>query len=111
MAKIFYDHLVIIEEVIQELDNYQLTKDDREELIRLIDQNLHHSVLNLILNNLPAEKHEQFLSDFHKTPHDKKLLEYLKKEVSADIDEKIKKEAQRVKKEILAEIKRSQKKH
>ncbi len=109
MSKIFYDHLVIREEVIAELDKHEVDSDSREELVRHIDAVLHHHVLDVILSHLPSEKHEKFLTAFHASPHDEKLLEYLKSEVEEDIEEKIKVEAEKVKKELLAEIKRAKK--
>ncbi len=110
MKKVFYDHLVLIEEVITELDLHELDPDDREELIRLADENLHHQVIDLILRELPKPKHEFFLDHFQKAPDDEKLLTFLKREISDEIEEKIKIEAARVKKEILAEIRRAKKK-
>lgn len=110
MKKVFYDHLVLIEEIVMELDTHNIDPDDREELIRLADENLHHQVLDLILRELPKAKHELFLNHFQEAPDDEKLLAYLKREINEEIEERIKVEAARVKKEILAEIKRAKKK-
>lgn len=110
MKKVFYDHLVLIEEVVMELDTHELDPNDREELIRLADENLHHQVLDLILKELPKTKHEFFLDHFQKAPEDEKLLHYLRREIGEEIEERIKVEAAKVKKEILAEIKRTKKK-
>lgn len=106
MAKIFYDHLTITEEVTVELDHYQIDKEEKEEIIQLIDENIHHRVLDVILQKLPKEKHEEFLRQFTLSPEDNKLLDYLRQEI-ADIEELIIAEANTVKKELLAEIKRS----
>jgi len=110
MAKIFYDHLIKIEEVTVELDNYELTLEEREEFISLIDETLHNHTLNVILSHLPQQHHENFLSMFHKEPHKPELLDFLKKETLVDIEEKIRGEAEIVKKEILAEIKKAKRK-
>lgn len=107
MAKLFYDHLVVIEEIITELDNHNISPLDRRELLDLMDQTLHHHVLNTILKHLPYEKHEKFLIDLHSTPHDRRLMDYLKAEIKVDIEEKIKEETAKIKKEILAEIKKA----
>lgn len=105
--KLFYDHLIVKEEIIAGLGD--APAEEREELLRIIDEDIDHRVLNVILTHLPREKHEHFLKRFHETPHDKELLEFLKKEVEADIEEKIRAEGETVKKEILAEIKRAKK--
>lgn len=106
MKQIFYDHLVIREDIEIELDRYKIDLNDREEILRLADETLHHEVLNVILTKLPKEKHHQFLTHFHKNPADPKLLTDLKKDI-ADIEEEIKKVAARVKKEILSEVKKA----
>lgn len=108
MTKIFYDHLVLREEISAELDGYELTVDEREEIERLADETLHHEVLNVILEKLPESKHKKFLTHFHKNPSDPELLVELKKDIG-DIEEEIQKIAAQVKKEILAEIKRVEK--
>ncbi len=109
MAKIFYDHLVVLEDIIVELDKYEIEAVEREELIQLADETLHHRILDVILTKLPKEKHQEFLIKFHQAPHDRGLLEYLKSEI-ADIEKLISEEAAKTKKELLAEIKHSEKK-
>lgn len=108
MTKIFYDHLTISEEITVELDKYKLDHQEREEIIQLVDENIHHRVLDIILTHLPKEKHHDFLTKFHSAPHDSNLLAYLKKEVE-NIEEFIICEAKKVKAEILREFKRAQK--
>lgn len=109
MSKIFYDHLIKIEEVTIELDNYELTIEEKEEFISLIDETLHNHTLEVILTSIPKNLHEDFLSMFHQAPHKLELLYFLKKE-APDIEEKIKKNSEIIKKEILSQIKRSKKK-
>ncbi len=74
MAKIFYDHLVYREEIFAELDGYQLTIDERQDIERLVDETLHHEVLNIILEKLPESKHRKFLAHLHKNPADPEIL-------------------------------------
>ena len=109
MQKIFYDHLVMREEIVEELGRYKIDAVELDELIQLANETLHHHVLDVILTHLPKEKHEEFLTKFHQAPHDEKLLEYLRVETGIDIEGKIKERAQIAKKELLAEIKRSRK--
>lgn len=110
MAKIFYDRLIGREEISLELKGYRLAREEYEELIRIADETLHHHVLNIILTHLPKEKHRFFLETFHTTPHDEKLLDFLKKEATPEIESKIIAEARKVKDEILSEIRRAKKK-
>lgn len=107
MAKIFYDHLIETHEIIAEIDRHKIDVVEREEIIQLVFENTHNRILHTILDNLPKHKHEEFLVRFHKEPHDPSLLDYLKKEVK-NIEELIRKEATKLKKEIFADIKHAQ---
>ena len=109
MQKFFYDHLVLREEIVEELGRYEIEAVELDELVQLADEILHHHVLDVILTHLPKEKHTEFLTKFHKAPHDEKLLEYLRVETGVDIELKIKERAQATKKELLVEIKRARK--
>lgn len=109
MTKIFYDDLIKIEEIFFEFEDCDFTSEEKEEFISLIDETFHHHMLDLILDNLPEEYHEFFLSQFYQTPCNKGLMKFLKEKIDDDIDRKIEKRAQEIKKEILAEIKKSAK--
>lgn len=101
MSKVFYDRLIVIEEITAVLDSRGLTVEERQEVLSLTDQTLHHHVLDVILTHLPKEHHESFLSRFHQAPHDETLLTFLKEKVTVDIEKEITDEAQKVKKEII----------
>ncbi|MCL4397733.1 hypothetical protein M1403_01755 [Patescibacteria group bacterium] len=108
MKKIFYDHLTETREITAEIDRYKIDVIEREELIRLVDENMYHRILDVILINLRPEKHEEFLTKFHRAPHDPNLMEYLKAEIT-DIEKLITVEAKKVRAEILAEIRKASK--
>jgi hypothetical protein len=110
MAKIFYDHIVKFEEITEELGRYELDAVEIEEIVRIADETVHISVLDVILTHLPKAKHEEFLIKFHDKPHDVSLVNYLEKEAHPEIKKKIAEVAEKAKKEILGEIKKSKRK-
>lgn len=101
MNKIFYDHLVGIDEITALVDG---------DLVDLIDNTMHHHILDEILTHLPVEHHKMFLERLAHAPHDPELLIFIQKITVIDIEKAIKKRAKAVKKELLKEIKSSQKK-
>ncbi len=107
MSKVFYDHLVLREEITAELELHHLSAEEKDELIELIDQTLHHTTLNVILNHLPKEHHREFISKFHAAPYDEALLDYLQDKISTDIRREIADQAKKVKADLVAEINRS----
>ena len=109
MSKIFYDHLINIEEIVLELDGYELTFEEKDEFINLIDGTLHHHTLQVILDLLPQEHHQDFLDQFYQAPHDQNLITYLKEKITDEIEKRIEEKAVEIKKEILLEIKKTSK--
>lgn len=107
MSKIWYDHLVLHEEITLELDRYEIDAEEKTELVNLVDQILHHHVLNVILSHLPQEHHSVFITGFHQNPGDHQLLDFVKSRVKVDIEAEIKKQADRIKTEILRDIQKS----
>jgi hypothetical protein len=107
MSKLFFDHLVIKEEIDIELSRFNLTDEEKSELVEVVDQTLINHVLNVVLNHLPKDKHSDFVSRFHAAPHDLGLLEYLKVHAHPQIEEEIKKQVDKIKKEILSEVKKT----
>ena len=107
MSKIFYDHLIIIEDLEDVVKSHE-EPEEREEMHRLIDEMIHHRVLGCILDQLPREYHEEFLEKFHAAPYDESLVNYLQEKTpqEVDIEEKIREEVAKLKKELLKEIKK-----
>lgn len=71
MSKLFYDHLIIIEEI-------EAAVGKNKKILDLCDQILQHEILDVIFSYLPKEHHAEFLQMFLATPNSPKLLEYLK---------------------------------
>lgn len=107
MSTLFFDHLVIREEIEFVLNSYVIDSVDRDELIAIIDSSLSHNVLNVILNFLPKERHPEFMANFRDAPADPAHMEYLKVHAHPEIEAEIKKQAAKIKAEILSEIRKS----
>jgi hypothetical protein len=101
MSKIFYDHLIDLEKVEKHIKKVAKTPEEKEEFYRLIDEIVHHKVLGCILEKLPNEHHEEFLTKLADRPHDEDLLQYLKTRVSVDIEDFIKQEIHLLAVELL----------
>ncbi len=99
MANLFYDHLLIFEEVIAVVG-----KD--KQALELIDATLQHEILDVIFSYLPREKHEEFLQKFHAAPGDPKLLHYLQEHTAINIELAILDRANKTKRKILKEVKK-----
>lgn len=105
MSRIFYDRFIILEEIEVELDNLGLEAEERQELDQLIDEMIHHRVLDRILTHLPKKHHTEFLEQFHKAPYDEGLIDYLNEKVERSVEEHIREEMEKLKKDILEDIK------
>ncbi len=99
MANLFYDHLIIIEEI-----EAVVGKD--KKALELIDAVLQHEILDVIFSYLPREKHEEFLAHFHRTPNDAKLMRYLQEHCVINIELAILDRANKTKRKLLKEVKK-----
>lgn len=105
--KNFYTHLVEVESLVVELDQMDLTDDEKIHLASLIDSNLHHTILDAVLSELPEEEKEKFMQALAEDDH-QKIWDHLNSKVD-NIEEKIKKAAEDLKRELHEDIKESQK--
>lgn len=106
MSKLFYDHLIVIEEVTAVLDEHKLSAKDKAKVLALMDATLQHEILDVIFSYLPREKHEEFLARFHAAPYDPGLLTYLKDNAPVNIELAILDRANKTKRKLLAEVKK-----
>lgn len=103
MKKYFYTHIIDTSTLSLDLGNMNMSPEERLHLISLIDSNIHHAVLNLILSELSPEDKKTFLHHLASEDHDKvwKLLN----EKIKDVEKKIKKTAEDLKQELHKDIK------
>lgn len=111
MSKVFYDVHIHLEEIEIELDKLELEHEEKQELGHLIDEMIHYRIMDRILTHLPREHHTEFLSRFKRAPYDHSLLAWLDSRIEKSVEEHVKEEMEKLKKEILEDIKSSKKKH
>ena len=101
--KYFYTHIIDTSTLSLELGDMDLTPKERLHLISLIDSNIHHEILDLILSELSPPDKKIFLTHLSSENHDK-VWKFIKEKVD-NIEEKIIKTAEDVKKELHKDIK------
>ena len=107
MKPFFYSHLIEIESVIVELDQLDLSKEQKAHLISLIDSSLHHTVLDAVLSELSPEDKKVFLNHFKEGEHSK-IWQFLNEKVDG-IEDKIKTAAEGLKTELHKDLKKAKK--
>ena len=104
MSKLFYDHLIVIEEIVAVLDEHKLKPAEKAKILELMDATLQNEILDVIFTYLPREKHEEFLEKFHAAPHDTRLMQYLRDNSPVNIELAILDRANKTKKKFLREV-------
>lgn len=102
MKKYFYTHIIDTSTLSLELGNMNLTPQERIHLISLMDSNIHHEVLDLILSELKPSDKKTFLTHLTSQDYDK-VWKFLNSKIE-NIEEKIKKTAEDLKKELHKDI-------
>lgn len=106
MTKLFFDHLIVLDQVEIEIKKSAKTKEEQEELWGLVDEIISHKALDVILGRLERHHHEEFLDIFHKNPHDETLIfDYLKEKIGDNIEDILRAELGNVAFDLLREIK------
>lgn len=104
MSKIFWDSVIDTKGLEREINKIARSPEEKYELWALVDEIIHHRVLGCIVDKLPREHHEEFLSEFSKRPHDENLWDILKTKAVHDIEVFIVKEIRDLTDEILRYI-------
>ena len=108
MKKHFYSHIVETSSVTLALGDLDLSPDERKHLLDLVDHNLHHAILDSVLSELSDKDKQEFLTLLATDDNDK-IWKLLVSRVD-NIEEKVKKTADDLKKEIHKDIADSHKK-
>lgn len=108
MKKHFYSHIVETESIVIKLNQMDLAEEEKAHLLALIDSNLYHTILDAILSELSDEDKKNFLRHLASEDHGK-VWELLNEKVK-DIENKIKKASDDLKKQLLKDIKEAKEK-
>lgn len=106
MSKIFYDHLLLIDELFVEIDTLNLPQNQKQEVRLLVDEILHQRVLTHILDLLPRPYHEEFLKRFHRAPADVRHLTFIQELVEVDVHSELALLGEKIKNELRQELKK-----
>lgn len=102
--KHFYHNLISIEDIMVELNSLDLSSEEKHELHTIAESTIHYHMVNIVLDELPEEDKRTFLHHLD-TVHHETTLSFLKNRIE-DIEGKIKKTAEAVKKELIEDIKK-----
>ncbi len=108
MKKHFYSHIVETSSLTLSLGDMELSQEERIHLVSLVESQLHHTVLDAVLSELSEEDKKIFLKHIALSEHDK-VWELLHSKVK-NIEEKIQKAAEELKKELHNDIKKAHEK-
>lgn len=108
MRKHFYHSIVETSSISLAIAEMDMTNDERKHLISLVEENLHHAILDSVLSELSDKDKQKFLELFAEGKDDE-VWELLK-ERTDNIEDKIKKTAEELKKELHRDIEDSKKK-
>ncbi len=105
--KQFYEPLVETSEMSLEIAELNLSPDERVHLVSLIEANIHSSVVETVLSNLPEREKKVFLKNLIADNHEA-TWRHLRENVS-DIENKIILAISELKKELIRDMKKAKK--
>ncbi|MFA6082111.1 MAG: hypothetical protein WC773_01670 [Patescibacteria group bacterium] len=78
MSQLFYAHLVPLDEALHLLDQYELESDERDQLEEMVYAIFDHNIMNLIMQKVPKEHHDNLVEMIAVSPFDLAIIDYLK---------------------------------
>lgn len=103
MKQQFYSQCIQIETLYVALNDLVLTQKEKEHLKQLIDTSIYHTILDAVLSELSEEDKRMFMEKLAENNHEK-TMDFLKKRI-LNIEDKIKKTANDLVKELHEDIK------
>jgi hypothetical protein len=100
MSKIFFDHLIELEDVKSYIDSATENFEEKEDLWNLVDEFINHKVLITILSNLDNEYHDEFLLMFLDRPYDVGIIDYLDDRLTCPLCELISETRSKISEEL-----------
>jgi hypothetical protein len=107
MKSKFYSHIIETSSVSLALGEMDLTQEERKHLSQLVEENLHHAILDAVLSELSDKDKQKFVELLAENDNDK-VWKLLTQRVD-HIEDKIKTTAEELKKEIHKDIEDSKK--
>ncbi len=108
MKKQFYNRIIETDSLTLALQSLDLDPDEHKHLEMLIESTIHHEIIDAILSELSEKDKKVFLGHLASENHEK-IWNHLMKKVDT-IEDKIKKAAEDLKKELHKDIEDSKKK-
>lgn len=102
MKKHFYSHLIEIDSLYISLHLLDMKKEEREELIVIVESSIHHVVLDTVLSELSDNDKKIFLSHVGAEKHDS--IWHLLQAKTKNIENKIFRSVEKLKKDLNKDI-------
>lgn len=107
-GKHFYSHIVTTDSIVIALGNLGIGEEEKAHLVHLAETNLHNVILDAILSELSEDDKKKFLLHLHEDDHGK-IWELLNDKTD-NIEEKITKAAEDLKKQLHKDIEETREK-
>ena len=104
MKKYFYSSLISLDILDSELDTLDLSREEKEELLKLAHESIHHTVMDAILSQLSGADKKKFFELLAQDNH-KNIWKHLN-EKTEKIEDKIVEAGEEIKKQLHSDIKK-----
>ncbi len=105
--KNWYSHLIETESIMIELDQMNLSSEEKLHLAHLVDSSLHNTILDVVLSQLSEQDKRKFVNHLSENNHEK-IWNFLNEKIDG-IESKIKKAAEDLKSEMNKDLKEAKK--
>lgn len=104
MSHVFYDHLVDWQRLDDAVRGLAIEPEERHQLMEHAEHLIHTEVIMIFVSHLPADKHDEFITRFHSSPHDSTHLHFVVSHTTSDVESAVRQRTTQLIDEILAEV-------
>lgn len=108
IAHFYRYHQTVIAEIVGELVEFDMEVDQRQELAQVIAETVVNHCLRVLLDHFPPATHAELVAVFKSGKEPRVLVD--PQQLRSDIQEIVEKEIGKVKRDLVAEIRRAGKK-
>lgn len=101
----FYSHLLSdLEKIDEAIGRLPISQKEKGEARMLVQETIHHTVIDIILEHLPEIHHERILFEIYRAPHNRAILDVVKNLSGKDVEVALGTRLQELQIELLADL-------
>ena len=104
---LFYTHLLTDhQQLLETLEQLTLNRQEKSQALSLINQTIHHVVIDTILENLDDRHHQRIIARIQIAPDDRSIIDLINTLINQDIEQLLRRRLTAIYLDLLEDLRR-----